>query len=491
MLRDTRWPAPALWVLTWSALFALDGRLDLANHALLHVAGMVLAALWGPAWLAMAVSALSVAAFNMAFVPPRGRFAVDLAQHAWLLGGMLATAWTVALLAARLRRQSEHARRHAQRAEQLRQLADALRDAADPPAELHRLAAALEALAGAPVAVLALDGALPAADDDAAVRWLGAPDAEQRAGLWLGLRGGRAFGPGTGRHDHLPAWVLPLRAGAAARGAAWVPAAGVDPEAFGQAQALCDLVGQALQRAHTAAQAAAAAEHAQAQALRNALLAAIAHDFRTPLAAMLGAATSLRDQDAQLTPVQRRRLATTLADEAAQLGRMAENTLQLARLDTPGVSLRLDAESPEEIVGSVVARRRQRDPAAAVGARVEPGLPLVSMDAALVAQLLDNLLDNALTHGAGGPVELLARREGGQLLLAVRDRGPSVPPADRARLFEPFERGPTASGTRGAGLGLAVCRAIARAHGGTLTLRARGHGGSAFELRLPMPPAAP
>lgn len=484
---DARWPPVALWAGTWAALLSLDGRVDLANLALLHVAGLVLASLWGPAAVALVAVALSVLGFNLLFVPPRGSFAVALGSHAGLLGGMLATGWIVALLAARMRRETARARRHADRAEQLRSLADALRDAPDPVAEAGRLQAALAGLAGAPVQGLVLRGRLPATDDDAAATFFGTPDAEARAGLWLCLRGTRAFGPGTGRHDHLHAWVLPMRAGATAWGAAWIPAADADPERRAQAQALCDLLGQALQRAVAAAQAHEAGEQAQAQSLRNALLAAIAHDLRTPLAALLGAATSLRDQDERLAPAQRRRLVASLADEAEQLHRRAENTLQLARLGTPGLVLRADWESLEEIVGSTLERQRRRHPAAPLQARVEPALPLLRLDAVLIAQLLDNLVDNALVHGAGGPVEILARREGTRLLLAVRDRGPGVPPHERARLFEAFERGEGTAGSRGAGLGLALCRAIALAHGATLTLRARGHGGSAFELRLPIP----
>ena len=221
--------------------------------------------------------------------------------------------------------------------------------------------------------------------------------------------------------------------------------------------------------------------------LRYTLLATIAHDLRTPLAAMRSATSSLLTQDERLSPAQRLRLVRTLDDEAEQLHRMAENTLQLARLATPGVVLARDWESLEEIVGAVVARVRRRDPAAPLQLRVEAGLPPLRLDAVAVAQLLQNLLDNAFTHGAGGPVELLVRREGAQQLMAVRDRGPGVPPDQRARLFEVFERGPAAAGTRGTGLGLAVCRAIAQAHGATLTLRPRAHGGSAFEVRWPTP----
>jgi two-component system sensor histidine kinase KdpD len=119
-------------------------------------------------------------------------------------------------------------------------------------------------------------------------------------------------------------------------------------------------------------------------------------------------------------------------------------------------------------------------------------LPLLRVDAVLIAQLLENLLDNALRYAPEGPVELRAHTSPqGQIVLAVRDRGPGVPPAWRERIFERFEQvtgadaDSAAASRRGTGLGLALCRAIARAHGGELRLRLRSHGGSSFECHLP------
>jgi two-component system, OmpR family, sensor histidine kinase KdpD len=279
-----------------------------------------------------------------------------------------------------------------------------------------------------------------------------------------------------------------------------------------------------LQRTAALQAASAAREEAQAQRLRNTLLAAISHDHRTPLATILGAASALHDQGERLPPAQRQRLAARIVDEATQLRRLTDNTLQLARLDTPGLALTMDWESVEEIVGSVLHRLRQRRPLSRVTARLEPGLPLLRCDAVLLVQLLDNLVDNALTHGApshdrsdradvAALVEIMARTvlapSGPQLLLAVRDRGGGVPRAWRERIFDTFQRGaPSAATTAasadvaegaqaaqaarpGAGVGLALCRAIARAHGGELTLRARAHGGSSFECTLPLAPAPP
>jgi two-component system sensor histidine kinase KdpD len=486
-----------VWAAAFAAMFALDGRLDLANLALILVLGAAVAAFWLPALLSVPTCAVAVLAFNFAFVPPRHSFTVDVGQHAWLLVTMLAVSASISLLVGRQKLMTLREERHVRQVEQLRALGDALHEDDDPLQRVDILRQALQALTGAPVALMMLRQALPAADDMRAVQVVGDTDADNLAGLWLSLRGSHAFGPGTGRHQELPAWYLPMRGRSGSHGAAMLalPLPPPDAEPLREhAQALCDQLGLALERSLTLRGAAQAREEAQSQQLRSTLLAAIAHDYRTPLATLMSAASSLHDQADRLSPEQRRKLAATIVDEADQLDRITSNTLQLVRLDAPGLSLRLEWESAEELVGSVLRRARQRDPGRRVRSRLEAELPLLRCDAVLLVQMLDNLVDNALKHTPEStPVEILVRRAGRhELLVAVRDRGPGVPPADRERIFEVFQRGNSNSDPRrGAGVGLAVCRAIARVHGGSLSVRARGHGGASFECLLPLtePPA--
>ena len=482
------WPALLAWATTWTTLLLLDGQVDIASLSLLLVLGAAVAAVVSPPLLSLAACAAAVLAFNWTFVPPRGSFSVDLHPHALLLLTMAAVSTLVALLVVRQRRLALQAGQLAEQARQLRALGETLRDSDDPIAGTSALRSALEAHLGGAVTLLLLKSARPAQDDADAAVLSGPADADMRAGLWLCLRQSTPFGPGSGRHEEQPHGYLPMRGRQGSWGAAVTSAR--RPEAMPHAQALCDQMGQALERAQTQRQAAAALQEAQAQKLRNTLLAAISHDHRTPLATILGAASSLHDQGERLSPEQRRRLAARIVDETTQLARLTDNTLQLARLDTPGLALRLDWESAEELIGAVLRRVQERvkygDPARRVNSRVEPGLPLLRCDAVLLVQLLDNLLDNALKYSdPAAPVELLARRIGDELLLAVRDRGPGVPLAQREHIFEVFQRG-SDHAPRGAGVGLAVCRAIARAHGGQLRLRPRGHGGSSFECTLPI-----
>ncbi len=483
-----------VWSIAWAVMLWLDHTLDLANLALLLVLASAIAGLWlRPAASALACAA-AVLAFNWTFVPPRGAFSVDLRQHVWLLGAMLGIGWIVASLVARQRALAESEQRAAAQARQLRAMGDALRDSDEPQSRGPALQAALAALSAEPVSLLMLRDAMPARDDAQAATWLGAPDADVSAGLWLATRQAAALGPGTGRHEDQPFWYLPLRARGAAYGAAQLPArSDSDDEMRAHAQALCDQMGLALERTQALRAAAQAREQAQAQQVRNALLAAIAHDHRTPLATILGAASSLALQDARLSVEQRQRLAASIVEEADRLARLTDNTLQLARLDAPGLALALDWESAEELVGTAVARVRRHDPQRRVRSRVEPQLPLLRCDAVLMVQMLINLLDNALKYGApDAPVELLVRRSGDELMFAVRDRGPGVPPALRERIFEVFQRGTSNDAAhRGSGVGLALCRAVARVHGGRLTLRARHHGGTSFECFVPLGAAPP
>ncbi|GAA0743118.1 hypothetical protein GCM10009107_07350 [Ideonella azotifigens] len=512
-------PHPAWGLLIWglaAGLMAwLDGHVDLAGLAMLPVLAAALAALCLPLGVSLALSALAVLAFNWWFVPPRGSFQVDLRHHALLLGAMLLVNWIVTWLMVAQRRLAAQLARQARHAHQLRELGEALRAVDDPLEHAGLLFSHLaREFQGAPVLMLLQQPKLPATDLPEAVRWFGEPDDDTRVGLWLCLRQSRAMGPGTGRHEELRQWLLPLRGRHGARGAVSLPldenwlnalaqAVGTGdspalPEAMrAHAQALCDQMGAALEHAQAARLTTQARQLAQEHATRNALLAAISHDYRTPLATMLGAASSLQDQGDRLSAAQRRTLLATVIDEIGRLGELTENTLQLARLSSPGVQLRLDWESAEDIVGAAMRRAGQRHPQGALRARVEPGLPLLRCDALLLAQLLDNLIANALKYGGDSPVELLARAQPGHWVLAVRDRGPGVPPEWRQRIFDVFQRGPVdlaateRGGRSGAGVGLAVCRAIAEAHGGMLRLRARGHGGSSFECWLPLGEAAP
>jgi two-component system sensor histidine kinase KdpD len=505
MMEKERWRrgiGPALaWAAGWAVMAALDGQVGVDQAAITLVFAASLAAVWLPLAASVLVTGLSVLAFDWLFVAPRHSLSVAHPSDVVLLWEVLLLGWLVAGLLEYGRVLARRARRSGQQAVQLRRLGDALREQEDPLARTKVLREALaQSLPGEPALLVVPEGGAYGQDAGASTL-IGTPSQDELAAMWHSARTGHPLGPGTGREGAMRALCLPLRGNGRSFGAISIPLSDgrtVENETLAHAQALCDQFGQVLQREATHQAAQAAWEHAQSQDMRNTMLAAISHDYRTPLAAIMSAASSLRDLGPKLSPEQRERLSQTILDETRQLSRLTDNTLQLVRLESPGLQLKRDWESPDELAGAVIARVRKHDPHKRVHVRTEPGLPLIKCDAVLLAQLLENLLDNALKYSdPPAPVELVVRRQGAHIVFAVRDRGPGVAPEWRERIFEVFQRGDWRSASRnsaaqrGAGVGLALCRAIVQAHGGELKLRNRSRGGASFECWLKEEEQAP
>ena len=226
-----------------------------------------------------------------------------------------------------------------------------------------------------------------------------------------------------------------------------------------------------------------AAVRAESEALRGTLLSSVSHDLRTPLAAITGAATTLRDQ--AVDEATRRDLVEAICDEAERMERLVGNLLDMTRLASGEVSARREWIPVDELVGAALSRTEGKLARHLVRTLVPVSPVLVSVDPILVEQLLVNLLENAARHTPPG-TEVLVRADGGPggLVLEVADRGPGVAPGEEEKVFERFHRGGRATG-QGAGLGLAIARAIAEVHGGTLRLTSRPGGGASFRLALP------
>lgn len=487
------------WLLAALGAWALRGRGDLGSQTLPIVLAAAWTGLWLPAWAGALVCVGATLAFNWFFVPPEGSLRVDLRHHLLLLAAMLAVSVGVAALVARQRALAEREATNVRRLGELLALSERLRAALSLDDVQLALGKALEPFGFSGLALMAR-GVGGGTDDEATA---GNPDDDERVGLRLCLLQADAFGPGTGRYEDQPHLYLPLRGHGAAVGAVVLRheageadevGGAVDAQTRQHVQALCNQGALVIELNLMQRSAERDARRADEQQMRSTVLTAIAHDFRTPLAAILGAASALREQGERIGAPQRLRLLDSISDEVDRLGRLTDNALQLARLGSPDAQVAMDWQSAEEMLGSVLARVRRRDPRRRVKARIEPALPLLRCNAVLVVQLLENLVDNALKYGSDeAPIELLAKRDGNLLLLAVRDRGPGVPPAWRQRIFELFQRVDSGSGAdpgsvdaRAAGVGLAVYRAIAQVHGGSLQYRARRHGGASFELRLPL-----
>ena len=224
----------------------------------------------------------------------------------------------------------------------------------------------------------------------------------------------------------------------------------------------------------------------EGERLRNSLLSAVSHDLRTPLTAIRGLAETL-ERETDLPEGDRTEVASAIRHQAEGLQRVVTNLLDLAHLQSAGIRLNKEWHSLDEIVGSALARLGPALSKRQVRTDLPRDLPLLEVDASLIERVLVNLLDNALKYTPPDSKILIgAKVVGNSMYCFVEDNGPGLPPGDPERFFEPFVRGQTESAISGVGLGLALCRSIIAAHGGTIRAEAIRPSGARFEVRIPL-----
>ncbi len=238
-----------------------------------------------------------------------------------------------------------------------------------------------------------------------------------------------------------------------------------------------------LERQRLRAEARRAAELVEGNEIRTALLAAVSHDLRTPLASIKAAVSSLLAQDVRWDPDDEQELLETVADEADRLQRLIDNLLDVSRLQAGAVR----PERRSVALDEVVLRAVHGHGPDAVAVDLSESLPLVLTDPGLVERVVANVVENAVRHSPSGvPVTVQAARVGDQVHVRVCDRGPGVTAADRERMFDAFQRLGDAPAGQGIGLGLAVARGFARAVGAELVADETPGGGLTMTIVLPV-----
>jgi two-component system sensor histidine kinase KdpD len=440
----------------------------------------------GPAVLAAFVN---VAAFDFFFVPPRWSFAVSDVQYLLTFAIMLIVGLVTGQLTAGLRFQASVATHREARS---RALFEAARDLSnmliqEQAIDLAQAVIGREFRAQVAIYVLDMQDRLQ-------------PPKAEAGGLDLGtaqwtLDHGHAAGLGT---DTLAgsAWLyLPLKATMRARGVLAVrprePRFLMVPEQRLQLETFAALTAMALERVHYIEVARSATVQMESERLRNSLLATLSHDLRTPLAVLVGTAEMLAQSQPPLSD-QQQEMACSLSEKARRMADMVTNLLDMARIQSGEMRLRLEWQSLEEIVGGALKSAQGALGARKPSVQIEPAMPLVECDAVLIERVIANLLENAGKYtSAGSAVEIGVRRFDGEARISVRDHGPGVPKGQEEVIFEKFTRGSSESATPGMGLGLAICKAIVEAHRGRIWVEQAAAGGAMFTFTLPLgtPPA--
>ncbi|MES2402328.1 MAG: DUF4118 domain-containing protein [Pseudomonadota bacterium] len=463
---------------------------DLANIVMLFLLGTVLVALKfgrGPAALA---AFLNVAAFDFFFVAPRLSFAVSDVQYLVTFAVMLVVGLLTGQLTAGLRFEAAISSSRERRAQSLFELTRDLSAALMSVQVCELGEAAVQRNFGGQALVLVTDvndqltfpASLPEDFDASVADW--AFRNEQAAGLATSTLSAQTW------------HYIPLKAPMRVRGVLALrpsqPRWLLIPEQLQQLDTLARQIAIALERVHYVEIAQQAVVQMESERLRNTLLAAISHDVRTPLTALIGLAESLQRTSPPLDVAQAD-IAQSITQQARQLSALVTNLLDMARLQQGGLQLRSEWQSAEEVVGSAIRAAQHALAGLEVRTDIPADLPLVEFDAVLMDRVLVNLLENAAKYGAG-PVEVGARSSTDALVLTVRDHGPGLPQklaGHEDALFDKFTRGEAESATPGVGLGLAICKAVVDAHGGSIhAVNALG-GGAEFSITLPRrePPA--
>jgi two-component system sensor histidine kinase KdpD len=433
---------------------------------LLGVLVMATTAGLGPGIL---TSVLSFLAFNFFFVSPRLTFHVDMAQDVLHLLTFLAVAGIASSLAARARSAAEQARRQATELAALYQLSQTISAQVDLDHILPIIAETTCRLLNIPLCVVLL---------------------YNEAGQ---LREHTCVGQADPR---LHAINIPIRDGSTVLGILRVsertPSGGLHGKELQLLDTLAAQTRLAIDRARLVAQVAHTQALSESDRLKSALLASVTHDLRTPLAVIKGATSTLLADDVAWDVSTQRTFTQSIDTQVDHLNRIVGNLLDMSRVEAGTLSSERDWHDLAEVIGVTLQRLGPRIEDRPINVDLAPDLPLVSINATLIDQVLANLLENALKYTPPGtPITISARRaersaDRGVVLVTVQDQGPGVPADDLAHIFEKFYRShANANQTGGAGLGLTICKGVIEAHGGRIWAENCRTSGIAFSFTLP------
>lgn len=495
-----RWREPGIALLSTLGALAVAGGLDvwleLANLSLMFLAAVLASAVLAGTRAAMLSAVLGVLAFNLFFTEPRFSLAIGQREQLLTVAFFLLVAVVVGQLAGSGRQRLLALRSSREQTHRLLSYSRALSAATDREQVRDIGLATLEQWLGVPVVFLdphAGDGGL-------AVRVgipanVGLDGSAEEAARWS-WQHRRPSGFGTEVQPELRWRFLPLVEQSRVLGVVGLELAVRDGSLGPDEEALIDtLVRQlvmALERTRLVADLSEARVSEENERLRAALLSSVSHDLRTPLASIIGSASSLRELAPQLSQDDRRQLLDGILAESERLNRYIQNLLDMTRLGQGGLKIERDWIALDDLAAGALKRLGSELEGLDVVRDWPDDLPLLHVHPALIEQALVNVIDNAARFSpAGGQVALRGRHDpdAHELVIEVNDQGPGIPVEQREAVFDMFHTGSEGDRRRyGSGLGLAICRGMLGAHGGSIRAEAgEGGTGTRIVMRLPLP----
>jgi len=495
-----RWPKipqPALFAALVSVAAAIpvavgiNQLLPLSNLSMVFLTAVLFCAVRFGTWSATIASVLSFLAYNFFFIPPRYTLTIASPQELLSLFVFLLVAIFTGSLTGRVRGQSVAALARVKQIQSLLDFSGKLSATVKSDDVLWAIAThAASTVEGQSIILLRrgegdlqILAAMPPEDDLGTSDWA--------AARWAADHGDTA-GWNTGTLPSAHFLFLPLRTPYAVIGCIGVrPGSG---KLSDETRRLVDgLVGQssvALERTRLVSEAADARTTAEAEKLRATLLSSISHDFRTPLASIVGSISALRSLGAKMPAEDREDLLANIEEEAQHLSRFVTNLLDMTKFEGGAVQPRHDAIDAVEVAMAVVRRAKAIWPDRVFQTRWGSNAMPMQSDASLLEQLMFNLVENACKYTPiDTPITVAASQNLDRVILTVEDQGTGIPPEELERVFEKFHRVAPGDGRpSGTGLGLAICKAIAASLGGTIHAEspaAAGHG-ARFVVNLPV-----
>jgi two-component system, OmpR family, sensor histidine kinase KdpD len=470
----------------------LHQALGVGSIALAFLTAVLVSSVAYGLWPALLACLASVLAYNFFFLPPLYTFTIADPENVVALFFFAITAVIASNLTARVRAQAITARQRVRTTEELYQFSRKLAGAGNLDdllwATVHQIALMLRVR----VVILLPEG------NGVAVRAGFPPEdsldhADMAAARWCWEKN-RAAGRGADTLPGAKRLFMPMQTGRGAVGVIGIdrdePGPLLTPDQHRLLDALADQAALAIERVNLVEDVDRARLIAETDRLRAALLTSISHDLRTPLASILGSATSLAMQGEALDHATRLDLIRTIQEESERLNRFIGNLLDMTRIESGPMQLRTGPVEVSDVIGTALRRAAKILTGHQTRIRVEHNLPMLDLDDVLFEQVLFNLLDNAAKYAPSGSlVTIAAWRRNGHVCLQVMDEGPGIPPADLEHVFDKFYRVGGADRRRaGTGLGLAICRGFVEAMHGTITAANRtDRSGAVFTITLPVP----
>ncbi|MCC7483619.1 MAG: DUF4118 domain-containing protein [Burkholderiales bacterium] len=443
----------------------LRNVLELTNIVMLFLLAVVVLALRYGRKPAILAAFLGVALFDFFFVPPVLSFNVSDAQYLITFVVMLLVALIVGQLTAGSRMQAQAATERERRVRGLYQMSRDLSAAllVEQVAEITSRFLSAE--------LFSKSALLVANDDNKLALQPNATTAVDLAVAQWCFERGEMAGRGTNTLPASDCLMLPLKGPMRLRGVLAVQltqANSLTPEQLQLLETCASLLAISIERIHYIQVAQTSTLQMETERLRNALLATISHDLRTPLTALVGLTDTLATVTPSL-PEAQAGIVAVIRESAQRMNAQVGNLLDMARLESGAVTLRREWLPLEEVVGSALTACATALGERTIKIHLPEDLPLLFLDAGLIERLLVNVLENAAKYTpASTELRIEAQLLEALVRLNIEDDGPGLPPGREAAVFEKFERGSNEAATSGVGLGLAICRTIAQVHGGRI-----------------------